>query len=107
MTLPVCGIAQRPGVRPLHLDDQIRLPLGGPAATVAGFMSDNPSEISHDQHAVRRQKLAELRAAGKDPFSANAGQTHCSAAAIKAYVEGQDSAVTVSVAGRVVVIRDM
>ena len=70
-------------------------------------MSDIPAEISHDQHAVRRQKLADLRAAGVDPFSANVSQSHFSAAAIKAYVEGQDNAVTVSVAGRLVVIRDM
>ena len=31
-------------------------------------MSEIPADITHDQHAVRRQKLAELRAAGVDPF---------------------------------------
>jgi len=70
-------------------------------------MSDIPPEITHDQHAVRRQKLADLRAAGVDPFSANVPQSHFSAEAIKAYVEGQDNAVAVTVAGRLVVIRDM
>ena len=30
-------------------------------------MSDVHSDISHDQHAVRRQKLAEMRAGGFDP----------------------------------------
>jgi lysyl-tRNA synthetase, class II len=79
----------------------------GAGATVAGSMSDNPIDISHDQHAVRRQKLEELRKAGFDPFRANVSTTHFSGDAIKAYVEGQENTVTVSVAGRLVVIRDM
>ncbi len=70
-------------------------------------MSDIPSEITHDQHAVRRQKLAELRAGGTDPFRANFAPTHFSGDAIKAYVEGQDNTVAVAVAGRLTVIRDM
>jgi lysyl-tRNA synthetase class 2 len=70
-------------------------------------MSDTPSEISHDQHAVRRQKLAELRTAGFDPFRANCEQSQFSAEALKLYVEGQDYAVSVNVAGRLVTIRDM
>jgi len=70
-------------------------------------MSDNPTDISHDQHAVRRQKLADMRAGGFDPYRANCKQTHFSAEAIKAYVDGQDYVVPVSVAGRLVTIRDM
>ena len=70
-------------------------------------MSDTPTDISHDQHAVRRQKLAELRAAGQDPFRASFDQTHFSAEALAAHVEGQDYTVAVGVAGRLVVIRDM
>jgi lysyl-tRNA synthetase class 2 len=70
-------------------------------------MSDIPQDISHDQHAVRRQKLADLRAAGIDPFCASFATTHFSGDAVKAYVEGQDNAVPVAVAGRLVVIRDM
>jgi lysyl-tRNA synthetase class 2 len=70
-------------------------------------MSENPSDISHDQHAVRLAKLQELRAAGQDPFRASFAPTHFSGDAIKAHVEGQDNAVTVAVAGRLVVIRDM
>ncbi|MBS0664070.1 MAG: lysine--tRNA ligase, partial [Verrucomicrobia bacterium] len=70
-------------------------------------MSDQPIDISHDQHAVRRQKLADLRAAGFDPFRANCPTTHFSAEALKAYVDGQENAVPVTVAGRLVVIRDM
>lgn len=73
-----------------------------------GFrMSDNPSDISHDQHAVRRQKLAELRAAGIDPFRSEFTPTHLSQDAVKAHVDGRDYTVPVSVAGRLVVIRDM
>ncbi len=68
-------------------------------------MSDLPTDITHDQHAVRRQKLAELRAAGADPFRANFATTHFSAEAIQLYVDGQDNAVNVSVAGRLVVMR--
>jgi lysyl-tRNA synthetase class 2 len=70
-------------------------------------MSDTHSEISHDQHAVRRQKLAEMRAAGTDPFCASVTPTHFSGDALKAYVEGQDNTVPVAVAGRLVVMRDM
>ncbi|MBW8780568.1 MAG: lysine--tRNA ligase [Verrucomicrobia bacterium] len=70
-------------------------------------MSDLPTDISHDQHAVRRQKLDEMRAAGFDPFRASFSPTHFSAEALKLHVDGQDNAVTVSVAGRLVVIRDM
>ena len=85
----------------------MRLPPVPPDATLPGSMSDIPSEISHDQHAVRLQKLAELRAAGEDPFRAAFAPTHFSAEALQAYVEGQENAVTVAVAGRLVVIRDM
>ena len=70
-------------------------------------MSDIPLDISHDQHAVRRQKLADMRAGGFDPFRANCETTHFSADALKAYVEGQENTVHVAVAGRLVVIRDM
>jgi lysyl-tRNA synthetase, class II len=70
-------------------------------------MSEIPQDITHDQHAVRRQKLADLRATGVDPFRANFAPTHFSGDAIKAYVEGQENTVHVAVAGRLVVIRDM
>ncbi len=70
-------------------------------------MSDTPLDISHDQHAVRRQKLAEMRAGGFDPFRASVAQTHFSQDAIKLHVAGQDNTVTVAVAGRLVTIRDM
>ncbi len=69
-------------------------------------MSETPStDISHDQHAVRRNKLAEMRAAGFDPFRANVATTHFSQDAKALYVEGQDNAVTVTVAGRLVTFR--
>ena len=68
-------------------------------------MSDIPTDLSHDQHAVRRQKLADLRAAGADPFRASFAPTHFSTDAIKLYVDGQDNAVSTGVAGRLVVMR--
>jgi lysyl-tRNA synthetase class 2 len=70
-------------------------------------MSEIPADITHDQHAVRRQKLAELRAAGTDPFRAEFTPTHFSAEALGAHLEGQDNTVAVAVAGRLVTIRDM
>ena len=70
-------------------------------------MSDIPPDISHDQYAVRLKKLQDMRAAGSDPFRANATQTHFSGEALKAYVDGADYTVPVKVAGRLVVIRDM
>ena len=68
-------------------------------------MSDIPTEITHDQHAVRRQKLADLRAAGVDPFRANCAQSHFSADAKALYIDGEDYKVAVSVAGRLVTFR--
>src|SRR5580704_8864571 len=70
-------------------------------------MSEIPAEITHDQHAVRRRKLAELRAAGVDPFRAEFETTHFSGEALQAYVDGKDNEVAVAVAGRLVTIRDM
>ncbi len=96
--MPGLGVFWRP---------TFRLPLRPAGATMGGYMTEIPSDISHDQHAVRRQKLAELRAAGADPFRANFAQTHFSAEAIRSYVEGQDNAVRVGVGGRLVIIRDM
>jgi lysyl-tRNA synthetase, class II len=69
-------------------------------------MSEIPTtDISHDQHAVRRQKLADMRAAGFDPFRANVATTHFSQDAKALYVEGQDNVTTVTVAGRLVTFR--
>jgi lysyl-tRNA synthetase class 2 len=68
-------------------------------------MSDKPTDISHDQYAVRLKKLQELRAAGQDPFRANVATTHFSADAKALYQEGQDYAVTVTVAGRLITFR--
>jgi lysyl-tRNA synthetase class 2 len=70
-------------------------------------MSEIPTEITHDQYAVRLKKLQDLRAAGFDPFRATFAPTHFSAEALKLHVDGQDNAVAVKVAGRLVVIRDL
>jgi lysyl-tRNA synthetase class 2 len=70
-------------------------------------MSDSLSEISHDQVAVRRQKLADMRAAGFDPFRAEFTPTHFSAAAKALFREGEEKQQSVSVAGRLLVKRDM
>ncbi|MCX6937328.1 MAG: lysine--tRNA ligase [Verrucomicrobia bacterium] len=67
--------------------------------------SGQPHDISHDQHAVRRQKLADLRAAGFDPFRANVAPTHFSQDAKALHVDEQDNTVTVTVAGRLVTFR--
>jgi lysyl-tRNA synthetase class 2 len=81
------------------------LPRAGAADSLRGSMSETPNDITHDQHAVRRQKLAELRAAGSDPFRANVANPQFSADAKARYVEGQDYAVRVTVAGRLVTFR--
>src|SRR5271165_4032928 len=59
-------------------------------------MSEIPADNTHDQHAVRRRKLDELRAAGVDPFRTEFDATHFSGDALNAYVDG-----------RLVTIRDM
>lgn len=60
-----------------------------------------------DQFAVRKAKLAEMRANGMDPFRANWEQTHSSAAALAAYVEDETASPVVSCAGRLIAIRKM
>ena len=70
-------------------------------------MSELPNEMTHDQYAVRLKKLTDLRATGSDPFRAGFEPTHFSAEALKLYVDGQENAVGVQVAGRLVVMRDM
>eukprot|EP01035_Chromulina_nebulosa_P009918 gene9918-13366_t len=81
-------------------------PDGRQVANSHPSMSDTPPpDISHDQHAVRRAKLAEMRAGGFDPFRANVATTHFSADAKALYVEGQDNVVSVTVAGRLVTFR--
>ncbi len=86
-----------------------RLPRVRADPTVHGSvsMSDISPDISHDQHAVRRQKLADMRAAGVDPFRAQFATTHFSGEALKAYVEDVENTLPIAVAGRLVVIRDM
>ncbi len=68
-----------------------------------------PEEQSHDQHAVRLQKLQNLRDAGADPYSANCSQTHTSAQAKALYEElgVEETQEEVSVAGRIVTFRVM
>lgn len=73
---------------------------------------DNPKtqeEQSHDQHAVRLQKLQNLRDADVDPYSGNCDQTHTSAQAKALYVKLglEETEETVSVAGRIVTFRVM
>ena len=73
---------------------------------------DNPKtqeEQSHDQHAVRLQKLQNLRDADADPYSGNCDQTHTSAQAKALYEKLglEETEETVSVAGRIVIFRVM
>src|SRR4051812_3436724 len=82
---------KRPSLRRVFLNFHL-LPTP-PGATFARSMSDIPTDISHDQYAVRLKKLQDLRAAGNDPFRANFSPTHFSAEALKAYVDGQDNTV--------------
>jgi lysyl-tRNA synthetase, class II len=70
-------------------------------------MSELPNDMTHDQYAVRLKKLTDLRATGCDPFRAGFEPTHFSAEALRLYVDGQENAVGVQVAGRLVVMRDM
>lgn len=72
-------------------------------------MSDKPdlNAISHDLHAVRLEKLAQLRANGEDPFRANWNQSHISSECVQLLPEGVEEGPEVSVAGRVVAIRVM
>jgi len=72
-------------------------------------MSSNLSDISHDQLAVRRQKLEDLRENGIDPFRSSFCPTHSAREAVAAYVDGaeEEAQPTVKVAGRLKFIRKM
>ena len=86
------------------------LPARPPKDTPKGVnMSDKPdlNAISHDLHAVRLEKLAQLRANGEDPFRANWNQSHISSECAQLLPEGIEEGPEVSVAGRVVAIRVM
>jgi lysyl-tRNA synthetase class 2 len=65
---------------------------------------NNDSNTS-DIFAVRKMKLAQMRDRGIDPFRQNCPQTYTSAQIIDAYAD--DSNQSFSVAGRIVVYRDM
>ena len=86
------------------------LPARPPKDTPKGVnMSDKPdlNAISHDLHAVRLEKLAQLRANGEDPFRANWNQSHISSECAQLLPEGVEEGPEVSIAGRVVAIRVM
>lgn len=72
-------------------------------------MSSNLSDISHDQLAVRRQKLADMRDAGVDPFRSEFQPTHFANEAVAAYLPEKEleEQPLVAVAGRLMVIRKM
>ena len=55
-----------PAARPAR--PNFRLPRAGARPIVARSMSENQPDSTHDQFAVRRQKLDDLRAGGFDPF---------------------------------------
>ena len=63
--------------------------------------------ISHDLHAVRQEKLAQLRAAGEDPYRAEWSQTHIASECPGLLPEGVEEGPEVSVAGRIVALRVM
>jgi len=72
-------------------------------------MSSNLSEISHDQLAVRRQKLEDMRSRGVDPFRSSFQPTHTAVSAVAAFVGGAEEVdqPAVRVAGRLKFIRKM
>ena len=63
--------------------------------------------ISNDLHAVRKEKLALLRASGEDPYRGSWEQTHVASAVPGLLPEGAEEGPEVSVAGRIVALRVM
>lgn len=70
-------------------------------------MKELPTDNTHDLYAVRLAKLKEMRENGFDPFRANVSPTHTSVEAVAACREEDDEQPTVSVAGRLMVVRVM
>ncbi|MCC5806115.1 MAG: lysine--tRNA ligase [Opitutales bacterium] len=69
-------------------------------------MSEEKIDTS-DLFAVRKAKLADLRAAGEDPFANNWEQAHTSAEALAQLQEDAEEGPEVSCAGRVIAMRKM
>ena len=70
-------------------------------------MNSKLSEISHDQLAVRRQKLTDVRDQGIDPFRSTFSPEHTAVSAVQAFIEGSEEQPIVRVAGRLKFIRKM
>ena len=72
-------------------------------------MSEKPdlNAISHDLYAVRMEKLAQLRAAGEDPYRAEWTQSHVATDCAPLLPAGVEEGPEVSVAGRIVALRVM
>lgn len=72
-------------------------------------MSSNLSDISHDQLAVRRQKLSDMRGQGVDPYRSEFKPTHFATEAVAAFEpeKEMEDQPKVAVAGRLLVIRKM
>lgn len=60
-----------------------------------------------DIFSVRMAKLSDLQNAHKDPYTKNCEQKHSSKQAIDLFVENSDEQAEVSVAGRIVIFRNM
>ncbi|MEX2381972.1 MAG: lysine--tRNA ligase, partial [Opitutales bacterium] len=71
------------------------------------IMKEASSENTHDLYAVRLKKLKEMRDDGVDPFRANVSPRHTSVQAKELYREGEENPESVSVAGRLMVMRVM
>jgi lysyl-tRNA synthetase class 2 len=67
--------------------------------------SPNNDFNTSDIFAVRKAKLAQMRAQGPDPFRQNCQQTHTSSQVINAYKDNSNQLF--SIAGRIVIFRDM
>lgn len=68
---------------------------------------DNEVANESDIFSVRMAKLEALQKSGNDPYTKNCEQTQTSQQAIKLFVDGKDEQAKVSVAGRIVVFRNM
>ncbi|MDR2807019.1 MAG: lysine--tRNA ligase [Puniceicoccales bacterium] len=69
-------------------------------------LNDDPN--TSDIFAVRKAKLAQMRANGCDPFQNNCLQAHTSAEAVHAYSDDSDQQFSIfSIAGRIVTYRAM
>lgn len=91
-----------------HTDEEKKRPEASlPAFSFAGwYVTIIIMSQQEEQQTEREQKIADLRAAGVDPYPANCNQTHTVAQFVASFSEIESTQATATLAGRVMAKRE-